>query len=115
MKKKTPDFVISLGDKRTGERMCETLPPTLAGPIEVMSFLLFSSPRENGGDKGGQSKLTNGFSQPRKSYQPNFLRWRRVPRKECKNFRSILMTQISPKMSRHQKFEKYLTRAHSSV
>ena len=69
MKKKTPDFVISLGDKRTGERMCETLPPTLAGPIEVMSFLLFSSPRENGGDKGGQSKLTNGFSQPRKSYQ----------------------------------------------
>ena len=40
-----------LGDELQVLRMCETLPPTLAGPVEVTSFLLFLLCRENGGDK----------------------------------------------------------------
>ena len=43
--------VVFLGDELQLLRMCETLPPTLAGPIEVTSFLLFLLCRENGGDK----------------------------------------------------------------
>ena len=46
-------FTLTVGveTRRDLRGMCETLPRTLAGPIQVTSFLLFLLLWENGGDK----------------------------------------------------------------